>query len=162
MKIAVFSDSHGRTQTVARALKIIADRGITTRIHCGDLDDAAVAEMLPAGTHVVLGNCDTDRDEIEAALARAGCVSHGEWGYLELAGKKIAFTHGHLYAFRELQAADTFDFLFYGHTHVHAEHPAGKTRVINPGALHRASPKGFIIVDLASGEVEFVNMEPPS
>jgi hypothetical protein len=159
MKIAVLSDSHGRVQTIARALKVVADRKITTLIHCGDLDDAAAAEMLPAGTHVVLGNCDTDRKAIEAALARAGCVSHGEWGHLDVAGKSLAFTHGHLSVIRDLEASDAFDWLFYGHTHVRSEHRAGRTRVLNPGALHRANPKGFTIIDLATGATEFVNME---
>jgi uncharacterized protein len=162
MKIAVLSDSHGRLQTVARALKVVAERGITTILHCGDLDDAPTAAMLPAGTHVVLGNCDTDRAEIEAALQEAGCVSHGDWGHLDLADKSIAMTHGHLSVMRDLEASDAFDYLFYGHTHVRAERRTGRTRVINPGALHRANPKGFLIVDLTTGTTEFVNMELPS
>ena len=32
----------------------------------------------------------------------------------------------------------------------------GRTRVINPGALHRARPKTFAVLDLASGEIETV------
>jgi hypothetical protein len=159
MKIAVLSDSHGRLQTVARALKIVAERGITTILHCGDLDDPETAAMLPAGTHVVLGNCDTDFEEIEAALQRAGCLSHGDWGHLDVAGKAIALTHGHLDVMGDLESSGAFDYLFYGHTHVRAERQTGRTRVINPGALHRANPKGFAIVDLATGATEFVNME---
>ena len=83
----------------------------TTILHCGDLDDADTAAMLPAGTHVVLGNCDTDRDEIEAALKQAGCVSHGDWGHLDLAGKSLAFTHGHRSVMRDLEVSDGTDYL---------------------------------------------------
>jgi predicted phosphodiesterase len=49
--------------------------------------------------------------------------------------------------------------VFYGHTHQAAEHRTGKTRVINPGALHRARPKTFVVLDLATGEVESVVVE---
>ncbi len=159
MKIAVLSeDSHGRLQTVF-ALNVARAAASRRSQISGDLDDPETAAMLPAGTHVVLGNCDTDRDEIEAALKEAGCVSHGDWGHLDVAGKSIGFTHGHLSVMRDLEVSDAFDYLFYGHTHIRAERQTGRTRVINPGALHRANPKGFTIVDVATGATEFVNME---
>jgi predicted phosphodiesterase len=76
---------------------------------------------------------------------------------VELNGVKIAFTHGHdATLMRDLQQSEQFNYLFYGHTHIAREDLAGKTRVINPGALHRARPKSFLILDLATGETESV------
>ena len=78
---------------------------------------------------------------------------------MELAGRKIAFLHGHEKGrIREVENSGYFDYLFYGHTHVAKEHLTGPTRVINPGALHRANPKTFIIVDLVNGEIESINI----
>ena len=34
-----------------------------------------------------------------------------------------------------------------------------KTRVMNPGALHRARPKTVLIVDVLSGETEWLLVE---
>ena len=85
---------------------------------------------------------------------------HEPYGSLELAGKKIAFIHSDdARLFRQLELANEYDFLFYGHTHRAEEHRTGRTRVINPGALHRADPKTFVVVDLVSGEIESVVVE---
>lgn len=85
---------------------------------------------------------------------------HEPFGHLELAGVKIGFVHGddhHL--FRELEQSEYFDLLFYGHSHVAQEHRTGPTRVINPGALHRARLKSYVVLDLKAREVETVVLE---
>lgn len=157
MKIAVLSDTHGRTAAVDQAVRRLADRDIVHVIHCGDVDDANLVGRLPMGTHFVWGNCDHDRTGIANAVAAIAGVHHGEWGQLEVAGKSIAFVHGdNSRLFFELESSDAFDFLFYGHTHIADERRAGRTRVINPGALHRARVKTFLIVDVATGEMETI------
>jgi putative phosphoesterase len=160
VKIAIVSDSHGRIRNIAAALAIIAERQITTLLHCGDIDDASTVAQFPAGTHFVFGNCDMDRTGIERAILNAGGHSHGAWGQVEVEGRSIAFTHGDdKTLLRELEISAAFDFIFYGHTHIAAEHRTGKTRVINPGALHRASPKSFAILDVTTGTLERVEIE---
>ena len=154
MLIAIVSDTHGRPSPLDEALRIIASRGIETIIHCGDIDAASLVASFPAGTHFVYGNCDTDRRSIAAAIEAAKCRLHGAWGHLELAGKSIAFTHGDdSTLMRDLIASGTFDYLFHGHTHIAADRRVGRTRVINPGALHRANPKTFAILDLATDDL---------
>src|SRR5437879_6438122 len=147
MRIAILSDTHGREEMVRRALAEIAAGAAELIIHCGDIDDAATVRLFPAHTHFVFGNCDDDRDGIRAAITDIGATLHEGFGYLELAGKKLAFVHGDdKHQLQELSASAAFDFVFYGHTHVAAEHKVGKTRVINPGALHRAAVKSFIFL----------------
>lgn len=157
MLLAILSDTHSRTTTIVRALNIIADRGADLILHCGDIEDAESVRLFPACTHFVFGNCDFDRAGIREAVQDIGATVHEPFGHLELEGTKLAFVHGddkHL--LRDLEHADAFDFLFHGHTHVAAEHCAGRTRVINPGALHRARPKTFVFLDLTTGAVESV------
>ncbi len=75
-------------------------------------------------------------------------------------GKQLAFVHGHEQKLlAELEAADCYDYLFHGHTHVAADRQAGRTRVINPGALHRVREKTFVILDVARGKAETVVVE---
>jgi uncharacterized protein len=156
MRIAVLSDTHGRKDTVRRALAEIAARDVTTVLHCGDIEDPeTIALFAGLDAHFVLGNCDWNAEALRNAIEEIGATLHEGFGHLERAGRQIAFLHGHEHGrMRDLEHSGYFDFLFYGHTHLAAEHVIGSTRVINPGALHRANPKTFIVVDLVSGEVE--------
>ncbi len=158
MRIGVVSDSHGRRLAMSLALTELRERNITTVLHCGDIDDAETVGLFRGFTsHFVFGNCDIDKEELRAAIADIGGTLHDHFGSIELEGVKIAFLHGDDHRMmRDVEQSGYYDFLFYGHTHQAEEHHTGPTRVINPGALHRARPKTFIMLDLANGEVESV------
>src|SRR5262249_42489346 len=118
MKIAVLSDTHSRSATIERALDLIAPHGVEVILHCGDIEDAEVVPLFPRNTHFVYGNCDSDRAAIKTAIGELGATLHEPFGHLELGGQDIAFVHSDdkrlMY---DLEHADAFDFLFYGHTH---------------------------------------------
>jgi len=160
MKIAIVSDSHSRYHTVEAALAILQARNINTVIHCGDIDDAETVWLFQGfTTHFVWGNCDIERASMQQAIHGIGGTLHGAWGHVELNDIKIGFTHSDdATLFRDLQHSGQFDYLFYGHTHVAKEDQVGTTRVINPGALHRARPKTMLLLDLASGQTESVTV----
>ena len=160
MRIAVVSDTHSRSATIRQALGVIAARRLELIVHCGDLEDDDAVRLFPAHTHFVFGNCDRERDAIRAAVAQIGATLHESFGHLEIDGKTLGFTHGDdATLLRDLIAAETFDYVFHGHTHVARDERIGPTRVINPGALHRARPKTFVILDLATGEAETIVVE---
>jgi putative phosphoesterase len=161
MKIAVMSDSHGRYHTVEKALQILQERKVNFVIHCGDIDDADTVWLFQGFTaHFVYGNCDhTQKVSIQQAIYGIGETLHRPFGQVEVEGKKIAFVHGDdADLLEELENSGEYDFLFYGHTHKAEEHRTGRTRVINPGALHRANPKTFILLDLPEGVVERIEV----
>ncbi len=160
MQIAVLSDTHSRYHTVEDVLKILRERGIQTVIHCGDIEDAETVALFEGFTaHFVYGNCDMERAGLRLAVRLLGATLHEPFGSLEVEGVKLAFVHGdNKRLFRDLEESDTYDFLFYGHTHQAEEHRTGRTRVINPGALHRAKPKSFIILELPAGTVESIEV----
>ncbi len=160
MKIAVVSDTHSSTATVQRALRLIVPYRVQHILHCGDIEDVATVALFPKNTHFVYGNCDMDRAPLKKAIEDLGATLHEPFGHLDLADRSIAFLHGDDKGLlRDLERADTYDFLFHGHTHLAREHRTGHTRVINPGALYRAKPKSFVILDLATGMVESVIVE---
>jgi putative phosphoesterase len=160
MKIGILSDSHGRHLTVRLALDELRQRGVTTVLHCGDIDDPkTIREFRGFTAHFVFGNCDHDRADLRRAMEEVGAALYDTYGSLELEGVKIAFVHGddhHL--LRDVERSDYYDYLFYGHTHAAEEHRTGATRVINPGALHRARPKSFVVLDLPGGAIETVEV----
>lgn len=161
MRIGIVSDTHGNHKMVARALAELRERGIMTILHCGDIDDPETIEMFRGFTaHFVFGNCDIDKSALRAAMADMGATLHDHFGSVELEGVKLAFTHGdNTHLMRDVEGSGYYDFLFYGHTHKAEAHQSGATRVINPGALHRARPKTFVVLDLESRELEAVTVE---
>jgi len=160
MKIAVVSDTHSHAVTVQTALRIVASHDVELIVHCGDIEDAETVPLFPRNTHFVFGNCDMDRAGIQAAVDAIGATLHQPFGNLELDGKAIAFLHGDdKRLLQDLERSGGFDFVFHGHTHQAREHRRGRTRVINPGALFRARPKTFVILDLKSGDVESVSVD---
>ena len=139
MKIAVLSDTHSRTENIQAALRLIKPYEVELLLHCGDIEDAAPISLFPSNTHFVFGNCDYDRAGIKAAINKIGATLHDPFGHLELAGQSIAFLHGDDHGLLcDLEHSGVYDFIFHGHTHIAKEHQTGRTRVINPGALHRA------------------------
>lgn len=161
MRIAVISDTHGRQATVEKALAVLRRAGVEWLLHCGDIDDPDTVRLFKGfTTHFVFGNCDHDRKGLKAAMDEVGATLHEHFGSLELDGRKIAWIHGDDgRLFHDVEHSCHFDFLFYGHSHQAEEHQTGPTRVVNPGALHRARVKTFVLLDLASGERETVQVE---
>jgi uncharacterized protein len=158
MIVGVLSDTHARVDAVLTALAEFRERGVEVLIHCGDIDDAdTAARFIGWNTHFVFGNCDGDREGIRDAITRIGATLHEPYGHLELDGITVAWIHGDkARELRDLECADHYDFLFYGHTHVAEQHRTGRTRVVNPGALHRARIKTCLVLDSTTQNLETI------
>jgi uncharacterized protein len=161
MRIAIVSDTHSRHRTVEKVVAFLSANGIDLVLHCGDIEDAETSRLFGAfTTHFVLGNCDSDTPQLRKAIEESGAQLHEPFGNLELDGCKLAWTHGDNHRLmKDVVDSDYFDFVFYGHTHVAKQHRVGRTLVVNPGALHRAKIKTFVVLDLKTREVESVQVE---
>jgi len=158
MKIGVLSDTHGRVEPTRAAIGLLRERGVELILHCGDIDSPATVRLFTGVvTHFAFGNWDLDKAKLRSAMREVGSVCHGEFGRLEIAGKRIAWLHGHVHGQRHrLEVSQEWDFVFYGHSHKAEAHRSGKTLILNPGALHRAKMKTVAVVNVASGEWEQV------
>ena len=150
MRLGVVSDTHGHLRHAEQAARLLETLDVDVLLHCGDIGSAEIPPILARWpTHYVLGNVDYNSQELAAAIADSGHTLHGLAGELELAGARIAFLHGHQQ--RRLEqtiAAGRNALVCYGHTHLAEQHRAGGVWVLNPGALYRANPHTFAIVDL--------------
>lgn len=158
MRAGIVSDTHSRHATVERVLALLAEHHVDLVLHCGDIEDIETVRMFGGfPTHFVFGNCDDDRAALALAMKEVGATLHEPFGSLTLGRFEVAWLHGDdQRMFRDVERSGHFDFLFYGHTHVASERTSGRTRVINPGALHRAKVKSFAVLDADSGEIERV------
>jgi putative phosphoesterase len=133
---------------------------VDTVLHCGDIGSAEVVELFRLWqTHFVLGNVDSNANELEAAIAEISGGFHDRFGAFEAAGRRIAFLHGDdQRRLRETIIGQQYDLVCYGHTHVAEQHRDGRTLVVNPGALFRAERHTIAVARLPELEVMHVTV----
>ena len=137
MKILLLSDSHGNARSLFSAVKKYGENADYI-IHCGDAPrgeaEELVKEFPQKNVVCVSGNCDwnSDFNEVE---------------YINVCGKKIMITHGHLfsvkYGFDRIYMKaleDNCDLVFFGHTHNPTDITVDNIRFINPGSCSRFEP----------------------
>ena len=155
MLLAIVSDTHAHLENTREATRMIASLDVDVVIHCGDIGSTDVVPLFaPWPTHFVFGNVDHNAAELQRAIHSAGKVCHDRFGTLELDGKKIAFLHSDdAKLFQKTIRGGEFDLVCYGHTHIAEHHFEGRTLVLNPGALYRANPHSFALVELPALQV---------
>ncbi len=159
MRIGILSDTHNQRARTAEAVQLLQNQGAEMLIHCGDLVDPdliSLCAVLPF--YFVFGNNDqNDIAEIQRAIdltSQGVCLQWG--GEVELAGKRIAVTHGHRLSEYHRLIATQPDYLLTGHSHRADVWHEGRTRRINPGALHRAREYTVGLLNLADDELRFL------
>ena len=160
MKVGILSDTHDQVERTSLAVATLIRAGAEALIHCGDITSPAV--VLECGGlpgYYVFGNNDFDLDELRRAIAGVGGVCLDRGGEITLDGRRIAVTHGDsAREVRRLLELDP-DYLLFGHSHRAADERRGATRWINPGALHRATPRSVAVLDLRADFLEFLQVD---
>ncbi|MBX3355899.1 MAG: YfcE family phosphodiesterase [Phycisphaeraceae bacterium] len=156
MRVGLLSDSHGRAARTRDAVRLLVGRGADILLHMGDIETEEVLDQLAGLTaHVVFGNND-DEISLGRYAASIGLTVAHPLGQLSVDGKTIAFTHGHLGS--SLRDWRGIDYFVHGHTHQRRDERREGTRIINPGALHRAPVYSVALLDPASDALEFLDL----
>lgn len=161
MLLGILSDTHDQRDRTRRAVELLAERGAQSLVHCGDFVEPMILPICTSlPLYFVFGNNDAD---VVPMLREAGRLTGAvclEWGGLvELAGKTIAITHGHLRTdVRRLTQASP-DYFLSGHSHAALDHREGTCRWINPGALYRADEYTVALLNLETDELEFLKVK---
>ena len=161
MIVGILSDTHDRVDAMAAGMALLRNRGAEFFIHCGDVGSERVLDHL-AGVPAafVFGNTDWDRAALQRYAQSIGVACHPSLAELELGGRKLAVTHGDDFKLKQrILAEQRHDYLLQGHTHVPADQRVGRVRVINPGALHRAKEKTVALLDTATDDLKFLQVQ---
>ncbi|MEM1355690.1 MAG: metallophosphoesterase family protein [Planctomycetota bacterium] len=165
--LGLLSDSHGRASTTQRAVELLLDAGADTLIHLGDVGTVQVIDAMiadhpatgrPIDVHLVFGNTDWDARALADYATDMGMAVHDPSGELEVDGCTLAFTHGHLEKLVGQLLAREPDYLLHGHTHRVQDQQMGSSRVINPGALFRASKYTVATLTPMTGAFEVLEL----
>ncbi len=146
---------------MARAVELLRQYGAEFFIHCGDVGSPHVLDHLAGLPAVfVTGNTDYDRQGLLRYGQAIDVPGHIPSADLTLAGKRIAVTHGDDdRLLQRLIVSQDYDYVLHGHTHLRCDHRAGRTRIINPGALHRAAVKTVALLDTETDTLQFLTVE---
>jgi hypothetical protein len=159
MVIGILSDSHGRADTTRRAVEALRHRGAELLIHLGDIGDHRVIdELIGHNARIVFGNCDWDIADLTRYAEAVGVAVDHPLGTLDIGGRKVSYTHGHLADAVERAMTNGAHFLLHGHTHQARDEVIGNTRFINPGALFRAARYTAAVLDPGCGKLEFLEI----
>ncbi len=127
MRILLVSDTHGRSDELIEAVK---DQEFDRLFHLGDYveDGEYIAQSLGLPATIVRGNGDFD-------------PAYKDDEILEIKGKRILLTHGHLYNIRQGLTSlyykaleEDLDLVVFGHSHIPVNIREGKTIIMNPGS----------------------------
>ncbi len=161
MLLGILSDTHDRSEAMAEGVRLLREAGATFFIHCGDVGSEHMLDHL-AGlpSAFVFGNTDWDRNPLRryAQAVEVQCLD--SFGEAELDGKMVAVTHGDDGAIvRRVLDEQKHDYLLVGHSHIAGEKKVGRTRIINPGALHRAAVKSVAVLNPGTGELKWIEVK---
>lgn len=163
MILGLLSDSHGRVQRTAAAIRLLGTLGAERFVHCGDVGGEDVLALLAEhAVSFVWGNTDLPTSA-DINFARSLGLTPPAAIPLRLSfGQTVCLVfHGHERQFETLlravhgpdaavarAALDGAKYIFYGHTHYASESRVGDVRFINPGALHRVATPTVATLDL--------------
>jgi len=158
-KVGILSDSHGQVERTRRAIALLQGAGATEFVHCGDVEIEPVVDLFAGlSAHLTWGNCDP-AGALGRYAASIGEDAQHPLGEITVDGRRLAFTHGDSERAieRALEAAP--DYLLHGHTHLRRDDRVQGVRVVNPGALHRARPFTVALLEPASGELRWLEVD---
>ena len=147
MKILVLSDIHGDYFRAREALDMVKSAEVVIFTGDGEKDIDRLEEQYPEKKFLkVRGNCD-----LGSSLPIADSIT--------LEGKKIFYTHGHMYNVKHTEydvrnaAHDRgADIVIYGHTHQAVNEYKDDMWVMNPGSCHGYDAT-FGTIDIQNGSV---------
>lgn len=159
MLIGILSDSHGHADTTARAVSALRAHGAELLLHLGDIGtDEVIDQLVGVNARIVFGNCDWPLEALESYARLVDVQVDHPMGIVEADGARIAFTHGHRGGLMKEALDRSVEYLLHGHTHAIRDERVGPTRIINPGALHRATRYTCALLDPARDTLEWVEI----
>ena len=171
MKLLIASDLHGSAYYTQMLLAREAQEAPEKLILLGDVlyhgprndlprdyaPKQVIAQLSPLASKIlcVRGNCDCEVDQMVLPFPVLA-----DYGFLELSGRAVYLTHGHVINKAHPLPFSKGDILLHGHTHVPACEDCGDFMYLNPGSVSipkENSPHSYMIFE--DGVFSWKNIE---
>lgn len=162
MKILIISDIHDHIHNLDKVRQKVNSIPYERVICCGDICAPFMIgelEKFEKPVDVIFGNTD-DRYLTTLKASESSVVAlHGDTAILELGNRHICVNHFPHIA-RAFAHEDTYDAVFFGHTHKMHEEAIGRTLLVNPGEIMgRFKIISFAIYDTNENTVKFYEVD---
>lgn len=160
MLLGILSDTHDELARTQQAVELLRAAGAEALVHCGDMASPSIVvacAVMPLW--FVFGNHDAD----SVPALRKAALEHGavclDWGGIfELAGRRVGVAHGHMRLDIRRVLAGRPDYLLTGHLHSPMDSLHDGVRQINPGALSRADEYTVALLEIETGQLQFLRV----
>lgn len=162
MKLLIASDIHGAAGYCRRLLDAWDREGDCRLLLLGDIlyhgprndlppqyapkEVLALLNARKDRIFCVRGNCDTEVDQMVLDFPILA-----DYALLDLDGRLVYATHGHVYNLSQLPPLQPGDILLHGHTHVPAWQPFGTDNFyLNPGSVSipkEQTPHSYLVLE---------------
>lgn len=162
MKLLIASDIHGAAGYCRRLLDAWDREGDCRLLLLGDIlyhgprndlppqyapkEVLALLNARKGRIFCVRGNCDTEVDQMVLDFPILA-----DYALLDLGGRLVYATHGHVYNLSQLPPLQPGDILLHGHTHVPAWQPFGTDNYyLNPGSVSipkEQTPHSYLVLE---------------
>jgi uncharacterized protein len=158
--LGVVANSDGRAEKLQAAVNLFQAQGADLIVHCGDVGGRHVLDALGStAAGFVWGDRDHDRTGLLRYAHGLGITCWGMLGELDYAEKKLVILHGdNRPILRRLISEQQYDYILCGHELATEDQTQGRTRILNPGALHGGPSGSAMLLDPFSGKVRIVAM----
>lgn len=155
MKIVILSDTHNNSSILEKAIIQIKALNPDVVIHCGDIINPSILDIFTGlNLKFVFGNNDINKQALRKKANKLGFDEPKDSLDITIDKKKFFVTHEPSNCANAINSQD-YDYILHGHTHSPKDEIIGKTRIINPGALHRAHYHTFALLDLENDKLDF-------
>lgn len=161
MLLGLIADTHDNRERTRRALSLLEEAGAELLLHAGDLNTARLVPMLE-GWHgwLARGNVDHSTQIQQAIEEHDVDVRYGAQHDIEAEQTRVGLIHGDDGARMEgMVTTGVFDLVVHGHTHTFRDEQIGTTRVVNPGAVHRAKTPSVCVYDTREDHLDRLVIE---
>lgn len=156
MRVGLISDTHDNTDRTERALSILEQQEASVLVHAGDLVSGELVPLFD-GWRVWLarGNVDRPRSIREAIEAHQADIAYDVKHEVQAGKATIGVIHGDDAGRLEgMINSGAFELVVHGHSHTFRDERIGATRVVNPGAVHRAKTPSVCVWDVEEDALE--------
>jgi len=163
-RVGLLSDSHTKATRTAVAAHMLLDAGADVLLHLGDICAVDVLDALAdavqsynnsgSSIRVVFGNMDLEASSLRVRARERNIAVDHPVGVYEIAGRLLWTHHGHNSRVEQWAIDSGAAYFCHGHTHEQRDERISATRVINPGALHRAPSYTVVMLDVETDALE--------
>lgn len=159
MRLGLMADTHDNVERTRTALSLLEERDVEALLHMGDLASPRMLELFDGwSVRLCRGNVDHEHAILEA-VADLDHLAYAVKHELAASGRRIGIIHGDDKARLEsMIASGAFDLVCHGHSHRFRDERIGGTRVVNPGAVHRAATPSVCIYDPSDDDLERIEI----